>query len=285
MKINFCIALTLSVLLSLSATAQEKTESKQEKKKPKWTQLFNGKDLSGWTPKIRGYKLGENHGDTFRVVDGLLTVSYDKYTKFDQKFGHLFYKEPFSNYKLRIEYRFIGRQIDGGPGWARRNSGVMIHCQDPETMTKDQNFPVSIEVQLLGGLGSGKRTTLNLCTPGTHVEMDGKLIRRHCISSDSDTYHGEKWVTAEIEVHGGKTVKHLIDGKSVLSYDKPQLDPGDKNAKKLIKDKDQLVLKKGYISLQSESHPIQFRKVEIQKIEVKKDKKAEDKKAEAKKDK
>ena len=259
------------VMLGFSfANGQESEKTGQTEKKNDWKQLFNGKDLKGWKPKIRGYKLGENHADTFRVVDGYLTVSYDKYEKFDRRFGHLFYEKPFSNYDMRIEYRFLGKQIDGGPGWAIRNSGVMVHGQAPETMGKDQNFPVSIEVQLLGGTGTGKRTTMNLCTPGTNVEMKGKLVTRHCNSSTSKTYHGEQWVTAEIRVRGGKTIEHLVDGKTVLSYSKPQLDPRDKDAKKLIKDSKNLVLTGGSISIQSESHPIQFRKIEIREIKSEK---------------
>ena len=120
-----------------------------------WIALFNGKDLDGWKPKIKGYAAGDNFGNTFRVEDGVLKVAYDKYTKFDGKFGHLFYKTPFSHYKLHIEYRFVGEQCPGGPSWALRNSGVMIHGQTPESMGKDQEFPVSIEVQFLGGNGKG----------------------------------------------------------------------------------------------------------------------------------
>src|SRR6266567_2083871 len=118
-----------------------------------WINLFNGKDLTGWTPKIKGYELGENFGNTFRVEDGVMKVSYDQYNKFDRKFGHLFYKDKLSHYRLRVEYRFVGDQCPGGEGWATRNSGVMLHCQPPETMAKDQDFPASIEVQFLGGLG------------------------------------------------------------------------------------------------------------------------------------
>ena len=40
-----------------------------------WIQLFNGKDLEGWTPKFTGYPLGVNHLNTFRVEDGLFKVS------------------------------------------------------------------------------------------------------------------------------------------------------------------------------------------------------------------
>lgn len=229
-----------------------------------WRQLFNGKDLTGWTPKIRYHDLGENHADTFRVEDGLLKVGYDKgYEKFDETFGHLFYKDSFSNYRLRVEYRFVGEQCEGGPGWALRNSGLMIHGEQPETMAKDQDFPVSIEVQLLGGDGKAPRTTSNLCTPGTNVVMDDKLFKPHCTKSSSDTYHGEQWVTAEVEVHGNGAIRHILNGKVVLEYTKPQLDDRDPHAKELAEKAGTLMLSGGTISLQSESHPVHFRKVEI----------------------
>ncbi len=230
-----------------------------------WIQLFNGKDLTGWTPKIKGYDLGENFGNTFRVEDGVLKVSYDKYDNFKERFGHLFYAEPFSHYRLRIEYRFVGEQVAGGPGWAVRNSGVMLHCQPPETMSRDQSFPVSIEVQFLGGLGTGERPTANLCTPGTHVVMNGELLTRHCTSSKSKTYHGDQWVTVEIEVRGDRLIRHIVEGETVLEYSHPQLDEKDPDAQKLIKSNDKAV-RSGYIALQSESHPIEFRKVELLKL-------------------
>ena len=234
----------------------------------KWVSIFNGKNLDGWTPKIRYHKLGENHGNTFRVRDGSLVVNYDRehYKNFNDTFGHIFYKEKFSHYRFRMQYRFVGEQVRGGPGWAFRNSGIMLHCQDPASMRRDQDFPVSIEVQLLGGSGSGDRTTANLCTPGTNVVMEKKLILDHCTDSTSKTYHGDQWVTVEVEVRGDKVIKHWIDGKVVLHYEKPQYDPRDADAKKLAKD-GKLQLSEGYISLQSESHPVEFRKIEIMKLD------------------
>jgi len=228
----------------------------------RWKSLFNGKNLDGWTPKIAGHEPGDNYGNTFRVEDGILKVSYDEYEKFDGKFGHLFYKDKFSHYILRLEYRFVGEQTPGGPGWAFRNSGAMLHCQSPQSMSKDQNFPVCIEAQLLGGDGTHERSTGNLCTPGTHVVMDNKLIKQHCINSRSKTYHGDQWVTMIVEVHGGESIKHIIDGQVVLEYQLPQLDENDPDAKKLMKDGDN-ILTQGYISLQAESHPLEFKSVEI----------------------
>lgn len=232
-----------------------------------WIQLFNGTNLDGWIPKIRGYDVNDNFGNTFRVEDGLLKVVYDHYDKFNDRFGHLFYHTPFSHYRLRVEYRFVGEQLPDGPGWAFRNSGIMIHGQAPDTMTKDQDFPASIEVQLLGGPGTGERTTANLCTPGTHVVLNGKLHTQHCTNSKSKTYHGDQWITVELEVRGNQLIKHLIDGVTVLEYTQPQLDEGDASARRLLAQGATKMISGGTISLQSESHPVQFRKVELLKLD------------------
>lgn len=254
------LTLVFTALQATLAIADE--PAAKPKTNEKWIQLFNGKDLTGWTPKIRYHALGENFGDTFRVEDGVLKVSYDKYDKFGEKFGHLFYKDTFGHYRIRVEYRFVGDQCPGGPGWAIRNSGIMIHGESPETMSKDQDFPASIEVQLLGGSGK-PRSTANLCTPGTNVVMNGKLFTPHCTNSKSKTYDGEQWVTCEVEVHGSKLIKHFINGEEVLSYNEPQLDDRDAHAKELSVNNGGLLLEKGTISLQSESHPVEFRKVEL----------------------
>jgi hypothetical protein len=232
-----------------------------------WTPLFNGKDLTGWIPKIRLHPLGDNYNNTFRVEDGLLKVRYDGYGHFNQQFGHLFYQQPYSKYKLRIVYRFVGDQCTGGPKWAIRNSGLMLHCQDPATMGLEQKYPVSLEGQLLGGDGKNKRTTGNLCTPGTNVVMDGKLHTTHCKNSASGTFHGDQWVRMEVEVHGSQLIRHFINGALVMSYSEPQYDPGDVDAKLLADQAGKLLIDQGFISLQSESHPIDFRKIEILVLE------------------
>ncbi|MFN3850970.1 MAG: DUF1080 domain-containing protein [Spirosomataceae bacterium] len=247
------LILTLLPLFTLAQKADEK----------EWKQLFNGKNLDGWIPKIRNYALNDNFGNTFRVEDGLMKVRYDAYDKFNERFGHIFYKDKFSYYTFAVEYRFVGDQANEGPGWATRNSGVMIHCQQPETMGKDQDFPISIEVQLLGGLGKGPRTTCNLCTPGTHVVMNDKLFTPHCINSKSKTYDGDQWVRAEVTVLGDSLVRHYINGEMVLEYTKPQIGGGTVSGFDPAVKVDGKPLTEGYISLQSESHPIDFRKVEI----------------------
>jgi hypothetical protein len=254
--------LTVFLMLAGGAFAQT-TPADGSAARSEWIQLFNGKDLTGWTPKIRGTAAGENFGNTFRVENGNLVVRYDGYDEFNERFGHLFYKDKFSYYIIAAEYRFVGDQAKGGPGWATRNSGIMVHGQTPESMGKDQDFPISIEVQLLGGLGKGNRTTANLCSPGTNVEIEGKLFTTHCKNSESRTYNGETWVRVEVEVWGGERVRHVIDGKIVLDYDKPQIGGGSVSGHDPAVKKDGQILTEGTISLQSESHPVEFRRVEL----------------------
>ena len=228
-----------------------------------WIQAFNGKNLDGWIMKITGFPLGENYGNTFRVENGLLKASYDQYPEFANKFGHIFYRTKFSHYIVAAEYRFVGEQAKNGPAWALRNNGIMIHCQAPETMGKDQDFPISVEVQLLGGGPTGERSTANMCSPGTEVFRDGAMVKGHCMNSTSQTYRGDQWVRVEAEVLGSERVRHMVDGKVVLEYTNLQIGGGNvSNFDPAVK-KDGTPLGEGYIALQGESHPTEFRKVEI----------------------
>ncbi len=251
----YLIPVIIITIFFTSCTSQKKEEG--------WVQLFNGKNLDGWTAKFTGHELGENIKNTFRVEDKLLKVRYDNWEEFGQVFGHLFYKDVYSHYKLRVEYRFVGEQVNKGPGWAYRNNGLMVHGQTPESIELDQDFPVSIEVQLLGGDGTNERTTMNLCTPGTNVVMDGELKEQHCMTSNSETYHGDQWITVEVEVKGGEVIKHFVNGVKVMSYEKPQLDPRDPSYDKLLPADGDKILTKGTISIQAESHPTDFRKIEL----------------------
>jgi hypothetical protein len=233
-----------------------------------WIQLFNGKDLSGWTPKFAKHALGENPFDTVRVESGILEIRYDKWSKFDGEFGHVFYNDPFSYYLLAAEYRFVGEQVPGGPGWGKRNNGLMLFCQPPATVLRDQDFPISIEVQLLGGLSDGKpRSTANLCTPGTNVVMNGKLRTEHCIGSTSKTYDGDQWVRVEVLVHGGELVRHMVEGQTVLEYSKPQIGGGNVSPVDPAVKADGTLLTGGYISIQAETAPTDFRKIELLDLE------------------
>jgi hypothetical protein len=228
-----------------------------------WFTLFNGKDLKNWDLKIAKHALNENYANTFRVENGVLKVGYEGYTNFADQYGHLFYRQKFSYYLLTVEYRFTGQQAKGGPGWAVRNSGIMFHAQPAASMGRNQDFPISIEAQFLGGDGVEPRTTLNLCTPGTHVVLDGKLFTPHCVDSKSKTYHGDGWVRAQLLVLGDSLVQHIADRDTVLTYTKPQVGGEHVSGHDPELKKDGQPLTEGYIALQSESHPVEFRKVEL----------------------
>jgi hypothetical protein len=265
----FTIA-TVTALAVIVVVGQATSASKNDPNQKEWLQLFNGRDLADWTIKFAHHDLGENYNGTFRVEDGLLEVRYDKWTTFNGEFGHIFYKQPFSYYLLAAEYRFVGEQLPaaGTIAWAKRNNGLMIHALDPKTMMKDQDFPVSIEVQLLGGLSDGKpRSTANLCTPGTNVVMNGKLFTPHCTSSTSKTYDGDQWVRVEALVHGDELIRHMIDGQTVLEYTKPQIGGGNASPTDPAVKKDGTPLTGGYIALQAETAPTDFRKVELLNLE------------------
>jgi hypothetical protein len=255
MKINSLKSSLFLILLflGLNVHAQQKG----------WINLFNGKDLKDWTIKIAKHEVGENYANTFRIENGLMKVRYDGYTNFDKQYGHIFYKKPFSYYILKVEYRFVGEQATGGEGWALRNSGAMLHGQDPKTMLKDQDFPISIEGQLLGGDGTHERHTSNVCTPGTTIYMNDKLTMAHCLESTSKTFHGEQWVTATFVVLGDSVINHYVNKELVLTYTKPQIGGGSvTNYDPKVKI-DGKALTGGYISLQSESHPVEFRTVQL----------------------
>lgn len=248
------------LVLPLSALAAEKP----------WVRLFNGKNLEGWTPKVSGHVTGENPANTFYVEDGILKVSYDGYSKFNEQYGHLFTNIPYSRYILRMEYRFTGKMMADAPIYVNLNSGVMIHSQSPQSMGLNQGFPVSMEVQFLSDEGKGKRPTANVCTPGTNLEMNGKLVEQHIVQSSAPTFPAEEWVKVEVEVHGSEEVIHRINGKEVLRYQRPQLDPRNElaPATDLLDIGAAKILSSGYIALQAEGQPVWFRDIELKSLEV-----------------
>ncbi|MDJ0700002.1 MAG: DUF1080 domain-containing protein [Woeseiaceae bacterium] len=245
--------LALLPLLAFSAAASQE-----------WVSLFDGQSLDGWTPKIRGYPAGENFADTFRIVDGAITVAYDGYESFDARYGHLFFDTPYSHYRLRLEYRFVGDQAPDGEGWAYRNSGVMFHAQSPESMPDEQDFPISIEFQFLGGKADGNpRPTAAMCSPGTEIDIDGTRASDHCVPSEAPTFVGDDWVRVELLVEGADRVVHYVEGEPVIEYGNLTIGGGVVSGHDPAMKTDGESLSRGHIALQSESHPIQFRRIEL----------------------
>jgi hypothetical protein len=266
MKKSVPFVIVLFLMSGISCKSVQNSGAKSD-----WISLFNGLDIENWFVKIQHHETGVNFGNTFRAEDGIIKVRYDQYGNFNDQFGHLYYKVPYSYYHLKLEYRFVGDLQKGAPKYTLRNSGVMFHSQDPRTMLKEQDWPISVEMQFLGGLGDGKpRTTGNMCSPGTKIVYEGKLDDRHCINSTSKTYDGDQWVQAELIVLGDSLITHIINGDTVMKYSKPQIggdivlrhDPAMKP--------DGKILSSGFIALQSEGQPVDFRNIVLKDLSKRK---------------
>lgn len=258
-SIYFCL-IPIGILFLLCSSC---SETKADPSEEEWIALFDGSNYQDWTPKFKGAQLGENIKNRFVYKDSLLSVRYAETDSFNGDFGHLFYKKKYSHYRLKAKYRFVGEQMKNGPGWAFRNNGLMLHCQDPKTIGLEQDFPISLELQLLGGDGTTNRSTANLCTPGTNVVMGDTLFTPHCINSNSKTYHGDQWVDVEAIVLGDSLVQHIMDGQVVLEFKNPTIGGGNVEGYQESAFQEGKSLNEGYISIQAETHPIDFKSIEL----------------------
>lgn len=262
---SLLLVLILSVFSCGQSASSGITETETE---PEWQTLFNGENLDGWVPKIHHHELGDNYANTFRVVDGKIQVNYDHYEEFNERYGHLFYEEPFSSYHLQFEYKFTDQWMEDAPSYTYRNSGIMFHSQDPKTILKEQDWPISVEYQMLAEEEKGvPRPTGNMCSPGTEVYYKGEMYPGHCINSSSDTYPWDEWVSGDLIVYRDSLVIHMVNGDTVLQYTKPQIGGGVANRFDPAIKVDGTPLTEGYIGLQAEGQGVEFRNIRIKKLD------------------
>jgi hypothetical protein len=260
------LVLAVSALLLMSACAAQgpSPEPANDPDEREWIDLFNGRDLAGWTVKVNHHDVGVNFGNTFRVVDGMIQVRYDEYQDYNDQFAHLYYDQPFSHYLVSVDYRFTGEVQRGSPDYVLLNSGIMVHSQDPRTMLRDQDWPLSVEMQFYAEVAPGQpRSTGNMCSPGTHVVFGGQLDTRHCINANGRALPKDVWVSAEVLVLGDSIVKHIVNGDTVLVYEDPQIGGGFITGFDPAMKQDGRMLAEGFIALQSEGQPIDFRNVRL----------------------
>lgn len=259
--ISYCFLAATFLFVSFS-------QKPKEKNKDGWISLFNDKNLDGWIVKIHHHEVGDNYANTFRVVDGKIQVNYDDYKEFNNRYGHLFYKTPFSSYHLKFEYRFTNQWKKDAPSYTYRNSGIMFHSQDPKTILKEQDWPISVEYQILADAGDGQpRPTGNMCSPGTEVFFKGKMDPNHCINSSSQTYKWDEWVSGELIVYRDSLITHIVNGEIVLEYTKPQIGGEVANGFDPALKIDKKPLTEGYIGLQAEGQGIEFKEIKIKKLD------------------
>lgn len=266
-NINAIYLLLCGFLIFACAEKEVSSNTDEFSSESEWQVLFNGKDLQGWTPKIFHHESGDNYANTFRVTDGILAVDYSDYEGFNDRYGHLFYEKPFSSFHLKWEYRFTEEWLPDAQSYTYRNSGVMFHSQGPETILKEQDWPISVEYQMLAEEEEGvPRPTGNMCSPGTDVYFEGVKDPRHCINSTSPTFKWDQWVKADLIVYGDSIVHHLVNGDTVLTYSKPQIGGGVANGWDPSVKVDGKSLSSGYIGLQSEGQGVLFREIRIKEL-------------------
>ncbi|MCW9708125.1 3-keto-disaccharide hydrolase [Fodinibius salsisoli] len=254
--------LPLIVLFVISCGSKAQNTGDSE-----WKTLFNGENLDGWITKIHHHEVGDNYANTFRVKDEVIQVNYDDYDKFGERYGHLFYKEPFSSFHLKFKYRFTDKWLEDAPGYTYRNSGVMFHSQDPATILKEQDWPISVEYQTLASDAEGNgRSTGNMCSPGTDVFFEGEKDPRHCINSSSKSFKWDQWVQADLIVYSDSLVIHKVNGEKVLEYTQPQIGGGVADGFDPDIKVDGKALKEGYIGLQSEGQGVEFKDIKIKTL-------------------
>lgn len=263
-----CVFLLMVSLASCGEKSAEKQNqislnTFKETENNQWTSIFNGKDLEGWNMKIRGFGLGENFGNTFRIENGILSIRYDGYgDNFDDRFGGLYFNKKLSNYRFRAEYRFVGETAPGAPEWGYRDSGIQFHSQPPATLKITDAFPICLEYNLHGGNGTDERPVGAICANGMFVEINGEKNSSYCTPPVvSKTFHGDQWVTMEIEIRDGQ-ITHFVNGEEIMSYANPTFNPENEIAQQFIRN-DDIRVTSGYLSIQSNSHPIDFRKIEL----------------------
>lgn len=259
----FRFTILLFTILIFSCKAKEGIQNAASSSSNQWVSIFNGKNLDGWKVKIKGHPLNENFANTFRVADGIMSIKYDGYgDNFDNRFGAIYFDKKLTNYRLKLQYRFVGETAPGAPKWGYKDSGVQFHSQSPASMDIDQGFPVCIEFNLHGGNGTDERPGGQINTNGMYVEIDGKLSKSNSNPPIvKKTFHDDQWITIELDVKDGM-ISHFVNGEKILTYANPVLNPEHEIASTLIKN-GQTAVSSGYISFQSNSHPIDFRKIEL----------------------
>lgn len=263
----------ITFLLAMCAASCSRTPPPELLKAPdgEWIAAFNGKDLNDWTVKIAGHDVGENFGNTYRVENGLLKVGYEGYGDFGRQFGSLFYNRKLSRYWIRAEYRFAGKQAKGAPSWAYKDGGIQLHSQPASSMRRDQEFPVSVELNLLGAPRFGSRPTGDVCRNGTILNIQGVPLQEKCSASSSVAAprNDDDWTIIEAEVRGSQRIRHAVNGMLVTDYSDIAFDESDADARALAVAAGSTVLEAGYVSIQSNSHPIEFRRIDILPLEDK----------------
>ena len=191
--------------------------------------LFNGKDLSG----LKVFPEGADAQDTWFVNDGLLCST-------GKPNGYIRTEKEYSNYHLHVEWRWPENAAQG----RSRNSGVFVYANGPDNI-----WPQLIECQLMAD-SAGDFVLMN----GMGMTVDGQDMKdpnRRFVMIQKKQPSSEKpagqWNSYDIYCEGDM-IKCLVN--DVLQNEGTAVMPSS-----------------GYICLQSEGSPIEFRNIFIETLE------------------
>ena len=147
------------------------------------TQLFNGKDLTGWSFSLAPDS--EVAADAvFGVKDGVITIA-------GQPFGYMITDGTYGNYKLHVEWRWVDEPA---------NSGIFVLAEPGDGL-----WPRCAEVNLMAGHAGDM-----IASGGSAFEEleEGRFLRTTVESAEKPA--GE-WNTAEI-ICKGNYIQAYVNG-------------------------------------------------------------------------
>jgi hypothetical protein len=216
--------------------------------------LFNGRDLSGWCVALEGRRPGEDPNGVFRVSDGVMRVS-------GEETGGIVSEKSYRDYVLRVEYRWVGKSVGSRLGMAA-DTGVLYHSQG-EMFAWNGLWMRSFECNILRGRtgdfiivsDKGAPVRYAATVEGRVVADEANISNWFRLGSWANTEdtpdvfperrYGE-WNRLEI-VCDGSRVEHWLN--DVLVFEAENLTPSQ-----------------GRIQIQSEGHPVEFRRIDLKAL-------------------
>jgi hypothetical protein len=239
-----------------------------------WTQLFNGKDLSGWTTWVSMQPTSENmkaptsvrglNNDprkVFTVVDGMLRVS-------GEEWGAVSTTGEYENFHLKFEFKW------GSKKWfprldAPRDSGMLYYATGPEG-AQSGHWMRSHEFQLQEGdcadyhsldgvkvdahVGDANQGDWKFYRYDPTLPLRTGLAARILKLGNHEEPSGE-WNTMEV-IADGKTLIHIVNGHEVLRVE---------NSRQLVDGK-VVPLTRGKFSIQSEGAEAFYRNIQVKPL-------------------
>jgi hypothetical protein len=241
----------------------------------RWIQLFNGKDLKGWSTFLQKQNKNEDPSKVFQVQNGAIHVYGNRSAGTVVPAGYLASDAEFANYHLRLEYKWGAKKF-APRDKQRRDAGLLYHVTAPDVI-----WPRCIECQIqendTGDCFTVRGTQLSASIEMENIETPGgfKLLPRYKPEDrggkqqtvgeggiarivKSSIHERDGWNMVELIIRGCDDTVHIVNGHTVFNgSDLRQLNAKNKSWEPLTH---------GRIALQAEFAEVFYRNVEIRPI-------------------